>query len=152
MPLLAIALLLLAQGSPMTNLVITGAESVTITTSDANACYIDDSNNALNAQLTDPASGMIVSFTVLGTVGPHPAKDQLTALSLDGPADDPFVTWSGTGGTVTLDDVAASVPIESGDPSVSASTHGVVGHIEADLSSKQGTIHLSGPFACHSPQ
>jgi hypothetical protein len=32
-----------------------------------------------------------------------------------------------------------------------ASTHGVLGHIEADLSSKQGNVHISGPFACHSP-
>jgi len=152
MPWLAVALVLLAQGSPMTNVVVSGAESLTFTVSDTNACYIDDSNNALNAQLTDPTSGMVISFTVLGTVGDHPAKDQLTALSFDAQGADPFVSWNGTSGTVTLEDVAASVPVESGDASISASTHGVRGHIEADLTSKQGTIHLSGPFACHSPQ
>ena len=147
--LLLIALLLLAQTSPMTNLVISGAESATFTNSDTNACVLED--NALRAQLTDPSSSMILSFTVLGTVGDHPAKDQLSMLSLDGPQDDPFVNWTGASGTVTLDDVSADVPIEGGDASIAASTHGVVGHIEADLTSKQGNIHISGPFACHSP-
>jgi hypothetical protein len=143
---------LLAQTSPLTNLVISGAESATFTTSDTNACDIDTDNNALRGQLTDPSSGIIVSFTVLGTAGPHPAKDQLSALSLDGPQDDPFVNWSGSGGTVTLDDVAASVPIEGGDASVAASTHGVIGHIDADLTSKQGSMHISGAFACHAAE
>jgi hypothetical protein len=151
MHLILIALLLLAQDVPMTNLTITGAESATFTTSDANACYVEDDNNALNAQLADPSSAMIMSLTVLATVGSHPAKDQLKATTLDGPPDDPFVSWNGANGTVTLDDVAASVPIEGGDASVAAFTHGVLGHIDADLTSKQGSFHISGSFACHSP-
>ena len=151
MHLLMIALLLLAQDAGPTNLSFTGAESATFTNSDTNACYIDADNNALNAQLTDPSTEMIVSLTVLGTVGPHPARDQLHAVTLDGPADDPFVSWSAPSGTVTVDDLSATVPIEGGDTTVAASTHGVLGHIEADLTSKQGSVHVSGPFACHSP-
>jgi hypothetical protein len=148
--LLASVLLVLAQATPMTNLVVTGVESGTFTASNANACYVGD-NNALNAQLTDPSSSMIISFTVLGTVGDHPAANQLTALTLDGPADDAFVNWSATGGTVSVDDLGAGVPVEGGDGAVQASTAGVLGHIDADLTSKQGTFHVSGPFACHSP-
>lgn len=144
------ALLLVAQDAPLTNLAVSGAESVTFTNSDTNACYLD-TDNALNAQLTDPSSSMVISLRVLGTVGDHPAANQLTALTLDGPSDDPFVNWSASGGTVTVDDLAANVPVEGGDPSVAASTHGVLGHIEADLNSKQGNVHVSGPFACHSP-
>ena len=148
--LLAAVALLFAQDMPLTNLQITGDRNLSLTSSDTNACYVSD--NALNAQLTDPASGLLISMVVLATVGPHPALNQLTALSLDGPSDDPFVNWSSTGGTVTLDDVAAQVPVESGESlGVQASTHGVLGHIEADLSSKQGAFHISGPFACHSP-
>jgi hypothetical protein len=151
MYLLLIGLLVLAQSVPMTDLVFTGGESAEFTHSDTNACFVDDTSNALHAQLLDPTTELILSFTVLGTVGDHPAKDQMTALTLDGPADDPFVNWSGASGTVTLDDVAASVPIEAGDALIQASTHGVVGHIDADLKSKQGSMHVSGPFACHSP-
>lgn len=150
MHLLLIALLLLMQDAPMTNLVITGGESAAFTTSDANACYVGD-NNALSAQLTDPSSPMILSLSVLDSVGDHPAANQLTAVTLDGPADDPFVNWSGSRGTITLDDIAASVPVEGGDNAVQVSTHGVLGHIDADMTSKRGSIHVSGPFACHSP-
>jgi hypothetical protein len=150
MSFLAIVLLLLNQSTPLTNLSISGAESATFSTSDANACYVDD-RHALNAQLTDPSSPMIVSFTVLGTVGDHPALNQLTALTLDGPADDSFVDWSASGGSVSLDDIAASVPVEGGDPGIQASTAGVLGHIDADLTSKQGAFHISGTFACHRP-
>jgi hypothetical protein len=100
---------------PLTNLSITGAESATFSASDANACYVDD-RNALNAQLTDPSSPMIISFTVLGTVGVHPALHQLTALTLDGPADDSFVNWYAAGGTVSIDDVAAGVPSKAATP------------------------------------
>jgi hypothetical protein len=151
MYLLLIASLLFAQDAPMTNLTISGAESVVFTNSDTNACFLDEDSNALNAQLTDPSSGIIISLRVLGTVGDHPATSQLTALSLDGPEDDPFVNWSSPSGTVTLDDVAATVPIEGGAAAIMASTHGVLGHIDADLTSTKGTIHVSGPFACHSP-
>ena len=150
MRLLVTAFLLLAQDAGPTNLTITGAESAVFTNSDTNACFIQD-NNALSAQLTDPSSEMILSLDVLATVGDHPAKDQLKGLTLDGPAEDPFVSWIGSSGTVTVDDLSASVPIEAGDASISASTRGVLGRIEADLTSKQGSIHVSGPFACHSP-
>ena len=150
MNLLLIAFLLLVQDAPMTNLVITGGESASFTTSDANACYVDD-NNALSAQLTDPSSSMSLSLSVLATVGDHPAANQVKAVTLDGPADDPFVNWSGSNGTVTLDDLAASVPVEGGDAAVQVSTHGVLGHIEADLTSALGSLHVSGQFACHSP-
>ncbi len=95
---------------------------------------------------------MLLSFTVKGTIGDHPAPGQLTALTLDGSGDDPFVNWSAASGTVTLDDMAASLPIEGGDPSVQAGTHGVLGHIDADLMSAQGSFHVSGPFACHTNQ
>ena len=61
------------------------------------------------------------------------------------------MNWYAAGGTVSVDDVAASVPVEGGDPGVQASTSGVLGHIDADLTSKQGTFHLSGTFACHRP-
>jgi hypothetical protein len=152
MHLLLIAALLLAQNAPMTNLSVTGAESTAFTTSDANACFVDSDNNALNAQLFgDASTNMILSLRVLATPGDHPAKDQLSALTLDGPTADPFVNWQGASGTVTLDDVAADVPIETGDAAIAARTHGVLGHIEADLTSPQGSIHISGPFACHSP-
>jgi hypothetical protein len=153
MYLFVIALLLLfAQDAPMTNLSVTGDESSAFTTSDTNACYIDPDNNALNAQLFGDASlNMILSFTVLGTVGDHPATGQLGALTLDGPPADPFVSWQAISGTITLDDVAAEVPIETGDTLIAASTHGVVGHVDADLMSPRGNMHVSGPFACHSP-
>ena len=144
-------LVIFAQDAPMTDLTISGARTIEFTNSDTNACYFEEDDNTFNAQLTDATSGMIISLHVLGTPGDHPALNQLTALSLDGPEDDPFVNWSASGGTVTLDDVAADVPIEGGDPSVSASTHGVLGHIDSDLTSKQGSIHISGQFACHSP-
>ncbi len=150
MLLVALAFLALAQGTPLTNLVLTGAESANLTASDTNACYIGD-NNALNVQLTDPASSMIISFLVLGTVGDHPAVNQLTALTLDGPADDLFVNWSAAAGTVSIDDLAAQVPIELGDGAINASTSGVLGHIDADMTSRQGTFHINGQFACHSP-
>src|SRR5436190_24339205 len=106
MSFLALAFLALTQAQPLTNLVITGAENAAFTTSDANACYVGD-NIGLSVQLTDPSSSMIISFTVLGTVADHPALDQMTALTLDGPTDDPFVNWNAAGGTVTLDDLSA---------------------------------------------
>jgi hypothetical protein len=149
MNILLAALLLLAQSTPLTDLTITGSETAELTSSDANACYVAD-NNALSAQLTDAASSLIVSFTVLATPGDHPASNQLTALTLDGPSDDPFVNWSASGGTVSLDDLAARVPVEGGDQAVQASTAGVRGHIEADLTSRRGAFHIAGAFACHS--
>jgi hypothetical protein len=138
----------LADGS-QTDLVLSGSEAIEMTASDVNACYMD-SQNALNVQLTDPVSGQIISINVLGTVGDHPAKAadghaQLTMLGLDTTQDDPFINWSATGGTVTLDNVDTQVALDDG----SASTHGALGHIDADLSSQQGTLHISGPFACH---
>src|SRR5689334_19406589 len=146
----ALALLLFFQAAPLTNLVLTGAETATFTDSDTNACYMSD--DAFSAQLTDPTSSIIMSFTVKGTVGDHPAVNQLTALSFDGQGENLFVNWSASSGTVTLDDMSAQVPVESGaDLGVSASTSGVLGHIEADLTSSQGSFHVSGPFACHSP-
>jgi hypothetical protein len=66
-------------------------------------------------------------------------------LGFDSTRTDPFVNWAATGGTVTLDDIDTQVGLDDG----SASTHGALGHIEADLSSPQGTVHISGPFACH---
>ena len=79
--------------------------------------------------------------------------DQLADLAVTyGQGDNLFVNWSASGGTVTLDDRAAQVPVESGtDLGVSASTSGVLGHIDADLTSGQQSFHVSGPFACHSP-
>jgi hypothetical protein len=150
MHLLLVAFLLLAQAASTTNLTITGAESATFATSDTNACFVDDSN-ALNAQLTDPSSAIILSLRVLASPGDHPARDQVTALTLDGPADDAFVNWSAASGTVTLDDLSAKVPVEAGDNTVQASTHGVVGHIDAELSSRLGSMHVLGAFACHRP-
>lgn len=151
MHILFTALLLVAQSTPLTHLTLTGSESAELTSSDANACYISPDNNALNVQVTDPSSSLILSFTVRATPGDHPASNQLTALTLDGPTDDPFVNWSARGGTVTLDDLAASVPVEGGDATVQASTAGVLGHIDADLASNRGAFHVSGTFACHSP-
>ena len=142
-------LLLLAQTAPLTALTLTGSESAELTTSDANACYVSPDDNALNAQLTDPATSLVLSFTVRATPGDHPASNQLTALTLDGSADDPFVSWSATAGTVTLDDLAARVPVEGGDQAVQASTAGVLGHIDADLTSRRGAFHVTGTFACH---
>jgi hypothetical protein len=150
MHLLLLTFLLLAQQASTTNLAITGAESATFASSDANACYVDDSN-ALNVQLTDPSSAIILSFHVLATPGDPPALNQVTALTLDGPPDDAFVNWSAASGTVTLDDLSATVPVEAGDTSIQASTHGVMGHIDAELNSKQGSMHVLGAFACHRP-
>ena len=132
-----------------TDLVLSGAQSLEITASDANACYFD-SSNVFNGQLTDPASGLIISINVLGTAGDHPAKAsdghaQLTMLGYDASQADPFVNWSATGGTVTLDDIDTQVPLDDG----SASTHGALGHIDADLTSPTGALHITGPFACH---
>jgi hypothetical protein len=132
-----------------TDLVLTGNQNVEMTASDANACYVDD-RNVLNSQLTDPTSGVIISINVLGSVGDHPAKAddghaQLTMLGIDTTLSDPFVNWSASGGTITLDDIDTQVALDDG----SASTHGAVGHVDADLTSPQGTIHISGPFACH---
>jgi hypothetical protein len=149
MYLLLVLLLAMLQPSPQTNLAITGDEQAGFTASDANACALDEDSGALRGQLTDPSSQLIISFTIKGTVGDHPAANQLTAVSLDGPEDNPIVNWSAAGGTVTLDDTAAAVAIESGDPSVSAGTQGVRGHLDADLSSALGAFHVSGPFACH---
>ncbi len=137
-----------------TDLVLSGSQTAELTASDANACYFD-SQNAFNGQLTDPHSGDIISINVAGSVGDHPAQTsdghaQLAMLGMD-PAqsdatqDDPFVNWTASGGTVTLDNTDTQVASDDG----SASTHGVLGHINADLSSPQGAIHISGPFACH---
>jgi len=133
-----------------TDLVLTGAQSLEMTQTNANACYFDDSNNVFNGQLTDPASGLIISINVLGTAGDHPAKAsdghaQLTMLGYDSSQADPFINWSATGGTVTLDDIDTQVPLDDG----SASTHGALGHIDADLTSPTGAVHITGPFACH---
>jgi hypothetical protein len=132
-----------------TDLVLSGTEALEITASDVNACYLD-SQNALNVQLADPNSAQIISIYVLATLGDHPAKaadghPQLTMAGLDTTQDDPFINWSATGGTVTLDNIDTQVALDDG----SASTHGAMGHIDADLSSTQGTLHISGPFACH---
>jgi hypothetical protein len=151
--LLAVALLALAPSvaaaDTQTDLVLSGSQSLEMTASDANACYFDD-DNVFNGQLTDSASGLIISINILGTAGDHPAlasdgHAQLTMLGMDPTQDDPFINWSATGGTVTLDDPDTSVPVDDG----SASTHGVLGHIKADLTSRQGTVHIEGPFACH---
>ena len=120
-----------------------------MTASDPNACYTD-TQNGLNAELTDPRSGQIISINVQDTVGDHPAKTsdgqpQLIMLGIDATQDNPIVNWAATGGTVTLDDVNAQVASDDG----SVSTHGVRGHLSADLSSPQGALHISGPFACH---
>jgi len=146
---LAVSPMVARADGPQTDLVLTGAQAIEMISSDANACYLD-SNNVFNGQLTDPASGQIISMNVLGTVGDHPAKAsdghaQLTMLGFDSAQDDPFVNWAATGGTVTLDTVDTQVALDDG----SASTHGALGHIEADLSSRQGAVHISGAFACH---
>ncbi|HEY1298521.1 MAG TPA: hypothetical protein VGJ60_36020 [Chloroflexota bacterium] len=134
---------------PPTDLSLSGSQSVEITASDANACYFDD-QQVFNGQLTDPSSGLIISINVLGTVGDHPAKAadghaQLTMLGIDTTQSDPFINWAASGGTVTLDNIDTQVALDDG----SASTHGALGHIDADLTSPQGTVHVSGPFACH---
>jgi len=139
----------LADG-PQTDLALTGAQAVEMTTTDANACYLDASTNTFNGELTDPASGEIMSISVLGTVGAHPAQAsdghaQLTMLGIDTSQTDPFINWKATGGTVTLDNIDTQVALDDG----SASTHGALGHIDADMSSPLGAIHVSGPFACH---
>jgi hypothetical protein len=135
--------------APQTDLVLSGVQAVEMTATDTNACYFD-SDNVFNGQLTDPASGLIVSIDVLGTVGDHPAKAsdghaQLTMLGFDSSQEDPFTNWSATGGTVTLDDIDTQVALDDG----SASTHGALGHIDADLTSPTGAVHITGPFACH---
>jgi hypothetical protein len=135
--------------APQTDLVLSGAQALEITVSDANACYVD-SDNVFNGQLTDPVSGQIISINVLGTVGDHPAKAsdghaQLTMLGFDSTQTEPFVDWAATGGTVALDNLDTQVALDDG----SASTHGALGHIDADLSSPKGAIHISGAFACH---
>jgi hypothetical protein len=132
-----------------TDLVLTGDQSGEMTSSDANACYFD-SSNVFNAQLTDPTSSQIISIQVAGSVGDHPAKAddghaQLTMLGLDTTQDNPFVAWTATSGTVTLDNASTQIALDDG----SAGTQGALGHIEADLTSTQGTLHISGPFACH---
>ena len=134
---------------PQTDLVLSGAQALEMTVSNANACYFE-SNNVFNGQLTDPASGLIISINVLGTVGDHPAKasdghSQLTMLGYDSSQADPFINWSATGGTVSLDDIDTQVALDDN----SASTHGALGHIDADLTSPIGAVHISGPFACH---
>ena len=153
-PILVVSLALVSTtavaraASPQTDLVLGGSQSIEITSSNANACYFSD--NVFNGQLTDPVSGQIISINVLGTVGDHPAKAsdghaQLTMLGFDTTQDDPFINWEATGGTVTLDDIDTQVPLDDG----SASTHGATGHINADLTGNAGTMHISGPFACH---
>ena len=62
------------------------------------------------------------------------------------------MNWTATGGTVTLDDTAARVVVEAGDPNVPVSTAGVRGHLDADLTSALGSVHVTGPFACHTVQ
>src|SRR4051794_38065448 len=152
MYLLLALLLALPQPGPQTSLVLTGAEQATFLTSDVNACAFDESNGALSGQLGDPTVELLLAFTVKGTVGDHPAQGQLTALTGDGPSDAPLVSWTATGGTVTLDDPAARVAVEAGDPRVPVSTAGVRGHLDADLTSPLGAFHVTGPFACHTAQ
>jgi hypothetical protein len=152
--LTAVVALVLSSGivhadAPQTDLVLSGSQMAELTATDANACYFD-SQHALNGQLTDPSSGDIISINVAGSVGDHPAQAsdghaQVTMLAIDTTQDNPFVNWSASGGTVTLDNTDAQVALDDG----SASTHGVMGHINADLSGPQGMIHISGPFACH---
>ena len=144
-------LLLLTQAGTQTNLALSGAEQAAFTTSDANACSVDATSNALSGQLTDASSAIVLSFTVPDTVGDHPAQGQLAAVSLDGLGGDPLVNWSAADGTVSLDDLAAQVTIES-DPNVAASTNGVFGRLDADLRSPKGSFHVSGSFACHNRQ
>jgi hypothetical protein len=152
---LATALLALSSGMAQadalqTDLVVTGSQTGELKASDANTCYIDD-QSGFNGQLTDPSVNDIISINVASSVGDHPARasdghPQLTMLGIDEQSqDNPFINWSASGGTVTLNNTDTQVPLDDG----SASTHGVLGHIEADLSSPQGTIHISGPFACH---
>jgi hypothetical protein len=145
-------LMLLAQAGPQTNLTLSGAEQATFTTSDANACTVDDTSGALSGQLTDASSSLVLSFNVRDTLGDHPAQGQLTAVSLDGLGEDPIVPWTASDGTVSLDDLTAQIAIEAGDPSIAASTNGVRGRLDANLRSSKGTFHVAGSFACHTPQ
>lgn len=140
--------------TPATDLVVTGAQSFEWTTSDVNACYFDTNSNGasvFNAQLTDLSSNQIVTITILGSVGDHPAKAddghaQLTLVGLDATSqDNPLLEWDASGGTVTLDNAATDVALDDG----SASTQGALGHVDADLTSSEGSLHISGPFACH---
>ena len=83
-------------------------------------------------------------------MGDHPAKAsdghaQLIMLGYDPTQTDPLVNWAATSGTVTLDNIDTQVALDDG----SASTHGALGHIDADLTSPRGPLHISGPFACH---
>ena len=139
----------LAQADgPQTDLVFSGAVSAELTSSNANACYIAD--NAFNGQLADTSTAFVISMNILSTVGEHPAQAsdghaQLTMFSIDSTQDDPFINWSASGGSVTLDDLDTQVALDDG----SASTHGALGHIDADLTSPGGSLHISGPFACH---
>jgi hypothetical protein len=152
--LTAVLALVLTSGvveadASQTDLVLSGTQNVEITRSDANACYFD-AQNAFNGQLTDPGTSDIISINVAGTVGDHPAQAsdghaQLTMFAIDATQDNPFINWSASGGTVTLVNTDTQVPTDDG----SASTRGVLGHIEADLNSPMGTLHISGPFACH---
>ena len=138
------------QADPsQTDLMLSGTQSGELTKSDANACYFD-SQQAFNGQLTDPSTGDIISINVAGSVGDHPAlgsdgHPQLTMFAIDTTQDDPFINWSASNGTVTLDNTDTQVPLDDG----SAATHGVLGHLNVDLNSPQGTLHISGPFACH---
>ena len=140
----------LAQADgPQTDLVLSGAVSAELTSSNANACYVD-TDNVFNGQLADPSTAFIISMDVLGTVGEHPAVAsdghvQLTMFSIDDTQGDPFINWTATGGSVTLDSIDSQVALDDG----SASTHGALGHIDADLTSRSGSLHISGPFACH---
>jgi hypothetical protein len=137
-----------------TELVISGDRSLELTTSDLNACYTENNENGtpvFNAQLTDLTVNEVIQISVLGTVGDHPAKAsdghaQITLLGLDtSPQGNPFVEWDGSSGTVTLDNIDTQVALDDG----SADTHGALGHVEANLTGSQGTLHISGPFACH---
>ncbi len=152
--LTAVLALVLSSGvvhadASQTDLMLSGAQTGEITVSDANACYFD-SGSTFNGQLTDPGTGDIISIDVAGSAGDHPAQTsdgraQLTMLIIDPTQDNPFISLSASGGTVTLDNIDAQVALDDG----STSTRGVLGHLDADLNGPQGTLHISGPFACH---
>ena len=140
-----------APAAVTTDLTYTGSLSAEVTGSDTNACVLDDGE--LRAQLLGVGSASILSFDLSDAqVGTYPIQSgieplvQLITLS-DNP-NELLENWYGTAGTLTIGSLDATVPLDDG----SAATKGATGSIDADITEKtHGTVHISGAWACHSP-
>src|SRR3954447_20340502 len=134
-----------------TDLTYAGGISGEATGSNTNACVIEDGD--LRAQLAGVGTASLLSFDVSDVQpGTYPIQQGISPLiqliTLSDNPNELLVNWYGASGTLTIGSLDATVPLDDG----SASTRGVTGSIDADISANNHpAVHVSGAWACHVP-